>query len=131
MERAAEVRDEGHLSRWARKAARFKALEQLRKRSPRAVPLDEDVMEMLEAEWDADASDAGADQADHLRACIDRLSPHARTVLGLRYTEGLSGAQVAEALRIKVQSVYVALARIHRALEDCIRLRHLEGERHG
>jgi RNA polymerase sigma factor (sigma-70 family) len=83
------------------------------------------VMELLESEWDSGA--AAAEDVDHLRACLDRLSPHARTVLGLRYGQGLSGAQVAEALTVKVQSVYVALARIYRALADCIRHRRLAG----
>jgi RNA polymerase sigma-70 factor (ECF subfamily) len=130
IERAAEIADEAHLKRWARKAARFKAFEGLRKRSPHLVPLDEDVMELLEAEWDVRDSTATAEQAEHLRACMDRLSPHARTVLKLRYAEGLSGARVAEALQIKVQSVYVALARVHRLLGDCIRQRRIEAGQH-
>jgi RNA polymerase sigma-70 factor len=124
IEKAGEIADETHLKRWARKAARFKALEGLRKRKPQIIPLDEDVMELLEAEWEAGA--ASSDEVDHLRACLDRLSPHARTLLSLRYAQGLSGARVAEALHIKVQSVYVALARVHRILGDCIRQQHLE-----
>jgi RNA polymerase sigma-70 factor (ECF subfamily) len=127
IERAAEINDHTHLTRWARKAARFKALEALRERLPRAVPLDEDVMDLLEAEWAGGDPLAAAEEVDRLRACIDRLSPHARTILGLRYTQGLSGARVAEALNLKVQSVYVALARIHRALGDCLRHRRPAG----
>jgi RNA polymerase sigma-70 factor, ECF subfamily len=52
MERAAEIKDESHLLLWARRAARFKSLEALRKRTRQTIPLDEDVLELLEAEWD-------------------------------------------------------------------------------
>ena len=57
-----------------------------------------------------------------------KLSAHARTILGLRYAEEVSSARVAEVMQVKVQSVYVALARIHRALGDCIRRRRAGGE---
>src|SRR5687767_1087752 len=60
IQRASEIRDADHLLRWLRRAARFKALEALRAaaRNParRIVPLDDDVLEMLEADWaDADS----------------------------------------------------------------------------
>lgn len=74
-------------------------------------------MELLEAGWDAGNSSAAEEDADHLHACINRLSPHARAVIRVRYTGGLSGARVAETLQIQVQSVYIALACIHRALD--------------
>ena len=121
MERAAEIADERHLALWARRAARFKALRGPAAAGRRTVPLDDDVMELLEAEWDGADPRATGEDVEHLRACIARLSPHARTILGLRYVEGVSGARVAEVMEVKVQSVYVALARIHRTLGDCIR----------
>lgn len=123
MDRATEINDEKHLALWARRAARFKALEALRKHTRRAVSLDEDVLELLESEWDrGDPRDLGED-VEHLRACIEKLSPHAQSIISLRYAEEVSGARVAEVLEVKVESVYVALARIHRALGDCIRRR--------
>jgi RNA polymerase sigma-70 factor (ECF subfamily) len=126
MERAADIGDEQHLMLWARRAARLKILEALRLRARRTVALDDNVLDLLEEEWDGDAADSG-EEIDHLRACMEKLSPHARTILGLRYGEEVSGARVAEVMQVKVQSVYVALARIHRALGDCIRQRRLGG----
>jgi RNA polymerase sigma-70 factor, ECF subfamily len=127
MERATEIKDERHLALWARRAARLKALEALRKRPRRTVPLDADVLDLLEAEWDGDDPHAAGEDIEHLRACMAKLSAHARTILGLRYAEEVSGARVAEVMQVKVQSVYVALARIHRALGDCIRRRRAGG----
>ena len=132
MERATEIKDEQHLALWARRAARLKALEALRKRSRRPVPLDGDVIELLEAEWDGDDPHGTGEDIEHLRACMAKLSPHARAIIGLRYAEEVSGARVAEVMQVKVESVYVALARIHRTLADCIRRRGAGGgEPHG
>jgi RNA polymerase sigma-70 factor (ECF subfamily) len=133
MRRAGRIRDLEHLLLWARKAARYKALEVLRARGRGCLPLDEDVLDALEAEWDAAGPDPrtdGADeQVDDLRACVQRLSPRARRILHLRYGEGLSGSQLAETLAIGVASVYVALSRIHRALRECVaRRRGMAGE---
>ena len=121
MERAGEIADEGHLLLWSRKAARYKALEVLRSSSYRTMSLDERVLEVLEAEWTAADRRSTMDEVGHLQKCMEGLTSHARRILHLRYTEGLSGIQVAEILNIKVHSVYVALTRIHRALELCIR----------
>jgi RNA polymerase sigma-70 factor (ECF subfamily) len=123
MERAGEIADEKHLARWARRAARFKALEALRKRGRGAVPLADEVMDQLADGWDGDDPHAAGEDIEHLRACVQTLTPHARTLIGLRYAEEVSGARVAEVMRVKVRSVYVALARIHRALGDCVRRR--------
>ena len=132
MERAADIKDESHLLLWSRRTARFKALEALRKQPRQTVPLDNDVLELLEAEWDGNDPHATGEDIEHLRACMAKLSPHARTLLGLRYAEDVSGARVAEVMQVKVQSIYVALARIHRALGDCIRRRRArEGTPHG
>jgi RNA polymerase sigma-70 factor (ECF subfamily) len=122
MQRAGRIRDVEHLLLWARKAARYKALEALRARGAGWLHLDDDVLDALEAEWDAahwHAADA-QEQVDDLRACMQRLSPRARRILQLRYGDGLSGLQLAGTLTIGVTSVYVALSRIHRALRECI-----------
>jgi RNA polymerase sigma-70 factor (ECF subfamily) len=128
IERAEKINDEGHLLLWSRKAARFKALEVLRSKAYRMALLDDDVLDMLEADWAAADSTSTCEEADHLRSCVEQLTPRAKEIVHLRYTEGLSGIQVAETIEIKVESVYVALARIHRNLAECIRRRRLQAE---
>jgi RNA polymerase sigma factor (sigma-70 family) len=124
MERAGEINDEKHLALWARKAARLKALEAMRRRNRRGmVSLDDDVLQMIETDW-GEAVDGIATSAevDHLRSCIERLTPRARRILHLRYVEGLGGASLAahEDVGIDLRSLYVAMSRIHKALHDCI-----------
>jgi RNA polymerase sigma-70 factor (ECF subfamily) len=128
MERAADIHGDDHLLLWARRAARYKALETLRKNARLPLALDNDVLELLEAEWAGIDSFTADEEVDHLRACIEQLTPHARRLLHLRYTAGLNGIQVAEAVNVKVSSVYTALTRIHQVLEECIRRRRHQGE---
>jgi RNA polymerase sigma-70 factor (ECF subfamily) len=132
MERAGEIQDDEHLLLWSRRAARYKALEVLRSKSYQATTLDDDVLELLQTDWARGDAFASSDEVDHLRACLERLTPHARRLVHLRYTEGLTGIQTAEVVQVKVHSVYVALARIHKALEECIRQRrHIAEVAHG
>ena len=115
------------------KSSALQVVEALRASGGGGCPGD-DVLDALEAEWDAagsDAagSDAAAEQVHDLRGCMQRLSARARRILHLRYSDGLSGLQLAETLTIGVASVYVALSRIHRALRDCMaRRRGMAGE---
>src|SRR6187200_2651152 len=109
IERAADFNDEGHLLLWSRKTARFKALEVLRSKPYRTMSLSEEVLDMLAQNWErADAMNT-QDEAEHLKACVEQLTPRSKEILHLRYTEGLTGVQVAEAINVQVGSVYVAL----------------------
>lgn len=123
IDRAAQIDDETHLLRWSRTAARLKSMEMLRKKKHLARLLDADVLESLEAVWGRGDERSSSDELDYLQECMAALTPRARRVLELRFAEGLTGSQVAQALNIKVHSVYVALGRIYATLEECIRTR--------
>lgn len=60
-------------------------------------------------------------QADALKACLERLSPYSRRLIELRYAQGISGPQLAEAVGRKLNTIYVALTRTHRTLAECVR----------
>jgi len=122
IDKAAEINDEAHLLSWSRTAARLKSMEMLRKKK-KARLLDEDVLEDLEATWQNGDQRNSSDELDYLQECLKTLTPRARRVLELKFAEGGTGSQVADALSIKVHSVYVALGRIYAALEECIRSR--------
>lgn len=125
IERYSEIRDAEHLGGWARIASRFAALNYLRD-NRRHVP-SPDLVQLIDDNW---KSVDQLDQEEYLNAlqhCLQNLTPRARRIIHLRYAEGLQGRQVAKRLGQKVQTTYQALARIHRKLSDCIRLR-LNGE---
>jgi RNA polymerase sigma-70 factor (ECF subfamily) len=52
-----------------------------------------------------------------IQAAIDRLSPKLRAITVLRYIEGLSYDEVAEALQVSLGTVKSRLARAHDALD--------------
>ena len=131
LEHAAQINDQEHLSRWSRKAARLKALEAVRRRGRTPLPLDDDVLEMIEGDWAAVDALAVGPEVDFLRSCLERLTPRARRILHLRYVEGLGGANLANHadVGIDLKSLYVALSRIHKALHDCITRKRVAAQR--
>src|SRR5262245_48277976 len=90
-----EIDGEEHLMPWLRKAARFKALRVL-ETQPKAVSLEPDVIEALEAAWARTDAISVQDLRDALRVCLEKLTPKARRLVALRYDAELSGAEVAE-----------------------------------
>jgi RNA polymerase sigma-70 factor (ECF subfamily) len=118
-----EIADEAHLAAWLRKAARFESLKALRNRKSRPVAVDEQVLDLLEAQW-GELDLISTHQMTHaLRRCLGTLTPSARQILQLRYVQGLSGQQVAAQLHQKTHSIYVAIGRIHQRLAECMRRR--------
>ena len=131
IQKHGEISDENHLLLWARKAARNKSLESLRKKKYRPLTLDRDVLDLLEAPWvKLDRLDA-KHEMDQLRRCLGKLSPKVLRIVNLKYVDGLSGIQIAEMVGNEVHSVYVALTRAHRSLEDCIQRGRLRGAHAG
>jgi RNA polymerase sigma-70 factor (ECF subfamily) len=120
LKKGAQLADPAGFGPWARKIARLEALNAHRKRGNAPKPLDADVLDLLDRRWDEeDASPA----ADALRPCLQRLSPRSRRLVELRYRDGVGGRDLAARLAQPLNTVYVALARIHRTLSECVRER--------
>jgi RNA polymerase sigma-70 factor (ECF subfamily) len=118
-----EIRDREHLLGWLRTAARFEALSHIRTRAAQPAGLNESVLNLLETHWARHDAHPGSVKADALRRCVDLLTPNARNLLRLRYEEGVSGERLASTVGKSLNTVYVALTRIHRTLGDCVRAR--------
>jgi RNA polymerase sigma-70 factor, ECF subfamily len=112
-----------HLLNWARLAGRHRAIDVLRLRDGKVVGLSEEMLAALDPVWPEGEEAQGSEALDALRKCLARLNPNNREIVRLRYFEGRPGAQVAEALGRKLETIYQALARIHKALADCVRHR--------
>lgn len=112
-----------HLLNWARVAGRHRAIDVLRTRDGKVIGLSEEMLAALEPVWpEGDAAQGGAN-VDALRVCLDRLTPNSKEIVRLRYFEGRAGQQVADALGRKLETIYQALARIHKTLGECVRQR--------
>lgn len=127
------IQNEKHLLGWLRITARHESLKALRKRSTREPLLDSHLLDLLDSHWDQLDQTQSPEKILALRHCLDRLTANARHIVSLRYIDGLSGLKLAQTLGRKLNTVYVALARIHRTLASCIdqQLRSSEGAMDG
>ena len=116
--RANEFESPEHVIHWARLSGKNRAIDILRTRDGRYEGLSDELLSKLAADWPDRAS---GPLQESLTRCIDRLTPNNRELLRLRYFETRSCVDVAEILGRKVESVYQALARIHKTLGDCVR----------
>ena len=112
-------------ARRARTAARNRAIDLLRARDGKLTGIDEELLEALAAAWPAGQSSEVKQTREMLELCLEKLTANNRELLRLRYFEGRSGTEVAERLGKKLDTVYRSLARIHKTLGECIRLRQI------
>lgn len=127
MQKHDEIDSRDHLLGWARVAARYSALDHLRKQDRQQTGLDPQVLELLEPHWQKLDDRSTRGWTDILQACMQKLSPKSQQLVDLRFWKGLSGAQVADRLGQSAHSVYVAMSRIYRKLNECMRRRMLQG----
>ncbi|MBI1370049.1 MAG: sigma-70 family RNA polymerase sigma factor [Planctomycetes bacterium] len=120
LRKRGEISDVKHLEAWLRQAARFHGIAAVRKLARRPIVFNDAVLDKLEQVWAQPATHEQSDRSDALRDCIDGLSPYARRLVELRYGEGVSGTDLAAKVGRKLNTIYVALSRIHRTLADCV-----------
>jgi RNA polymerase sigma-70 factor (ECF subfamily) len=121
-----EIRDGRHFLAWMRLTARHRALKLMRQNN-HYILMDEVLLDRMEEIWAEHDPSPATDLVEALRHCLERLSPNARELVKLRYQDGISGSRLAEVVDRQLNTVYVALSRIHRSLGDCIRQRRALG----
>ncbi len=95
----------------------------------RLMPLADEILASLRSSGDSLAEVLRAELSARIRSAVDRLAPDLRIAIILRYTEGLSYAEIAEVLGCSAGTVASRLNRAHKALE--LRLAHLAGRNGG
>jgi RNA polymerase sigma-70 factor (ECF subfamily) len=128
LTKGVEFEHEGQLLSWAMIAARREGIDWLRRQNRGAVALDDDILNLIEAEWALVTPEPGGRQVEALRDCLEAAPPVAREILELRYFEGHSCAEVGKKVGIGLAAVYQRLSRLHRALKLCIERRMTAGE---
>jgi len=112
---------------WAKKIAYFKVINYLEKSHNSEVYFSEEVIARI------DSYSSVFERADHrfeaLENCMQKLSAKDKELLKLKYVEDLTIKEVAERLSRPVQGMYKVMARIHSALEDCVRFNLMRAER--
>jgi RNA polymerase sigma-70 factor, ECF subfamily len=123
-ENAGNFRGESKVRTWLLVIARNRALNAVRRRSPLLVELDDNL-----SNYDDDTSPLERVQRQFrgqaLRKAIENLPAQHKEILVLVFYQGLSGAEVAQVLKISEGTVK---SRLHRAKEALRRLLQLTGE---
>lgn len=118
LETREQLNDAEHLIAWAVRTVRHRAIDFARRKMLGG--LSDRVLDLLEAEWGDPAGGVPSDQAEALWGCIQKLTPAARTLLKLRYYDGLTVPLIAERMGRTTDAVYQLLSRTHRALRTCV-----------
>lgn len=106
------LRDRGAVTSWIYQIARRRALQELRKRRLRFVPLEEP-----EA-WADEEPSFTADDAEAVRNALDRLQPAHREVLLLRFVEQMSYEDIARVTGLALGTVRSRIHYAKHALRD-------------
>jgi len=121
LQKADTIRDSEHLLAWARRVAKLRAFNYLKRQKQHPRVIDPELLDLLEPVWERESKVAGPTMIEALGECLERLTPRSRKLVNLRFGDHLSGSQMSERLGIKVPSVYMAISRVYRILDDCVR----------
>lgn len=102
---------------WAYAIVRFEILKQRRALRKRMLPLDENLVEELEAEHQCEVEDH---RSGRLKRCLAQLAKKSAELVELRYEENLKPEAIAKRLKRPASSVYASLSRIRRNLKECM-----------
>ena len=121
MDKYGMVKDVDGFRPWARTIARYQALNAVNKRKSNPVVLSGKTIDLVDQAWeDCDREDPRVSTVAALERCVDKLTPRARELIQLRYYQDISGQDIAEKLSKPLNTVYVAISRIHRTLAECV-----------
>jgi RNA polymerase sigma-70 factor (ECF subfamily) len=114
---------EPQLLSWAHITARHQALNWLRSLKNRCVSLDEELLELVEAEWARESMRPEGERMEALRHCVEKLPDRSRQLLDQRYSQACSCAEISRTVGVGLDAIYQRLARLHRSLRECIEKR--------
>jgi RNA polymerase sigma-70 factor, ECF subfamily len=118
-----EIPDPAAFEGWIRRVCRFEALKHL-ERHRRERPAEAEQLAILaDAEITNAAEDTAGRRLQALKACVERLPPASRHLVQLRYADEHPGEEIARRLGKPINTVYVTLCRLHKALAECVRQR--------
>lgn len=118
MQRADQFEPGTHFLAWLRAIAKFKLMELARgnRRSPQSFsPEAIDSLSVAVPDFEEPSERLTA-----MIQCTEELAPRARQAIQLRYADSLRPAQIAQQMKLALDSVNVMLSRARVALRECI-----------
>jgi RNA polymerase sigma-70 factor (ECF subfamily) len=107
---------------WALWLAKSRIIDFYRSQGRQPQMLDDNLLDKY-AEALTERQQAVPAQREALERCLEELPDRSRTLVGMKYHDGLKIDQIAEAIRSTPASVRVTLFRIRDALANCIKRR--------
>jgi RNA polymerase sigma-70 factor (ECF subfamily) len=105
---------------WALRFAFFEVLNFRSKRhKSRQILFDNEVLGQMIPILDEEIKNADV-RMDALEQCLEKLNERGREVITMKYSKGLSVAQIGETMSLSLQGVYRLLARLHGRLLSCV-----------
>lgn len=107
---------------WVLGIARHKIADFFRRTSLDQVIFDDDALDAIAGAYDRIEKNSNS-ILEAMEHCLKRVEGKSRTLLDFRYQEGMSSADIAGRLKVKISAIDVALHRLRLALRDCIQNR--------
>jgi RNA polymerase sigma-70 factor (ECF subfamily) len=124
---AAQFRGEAKVSTWLFGIAHHKALNELRRRQPEMVEI-EDANELAVQGEGPEGEVQRADVAGQVRRAIQQLSPEHREVVELTFYHGLSYQEIAELVQSPLNTVKTRMFYARKKLQDVLEKAGITGE---
>ena len=122
LARHEQFESEQRLHAWARTTARNAAINLVRKLSKGWKTMDDELLAILDDEWEEESSDT-VDRMAALADCVRSLPEPSRVILNMRYQDGRSCTETAAAIGLEVNATYKRLSRLHTLLRECVEKR--------
>ena len=120
MTREVSFENEAALMSWAFITARREGIDWLRRHQRETLCLDAEILELLEHEWQSEATHPAGAKIEALQDCLAAAPESARRLLKLRYFDGYSCEEVAGQMDIGLNAIYKRVSRLHESLKQCI-----------
>lgn len=115
-----KIQNEKHLVQWLYRTSKHRAINSAKRKGRQGMLLDGALLDQYEGCLEEEAQELTGPRYELLQNCLGQLTPYARRLIHLRYSEGLTGQSLSDKLDRKIDTVYVALSRVHRALRTCL-----------
>ena len=120
MTRGVSFETESALLSWAFISARREGIDWLRRHQREALGLDEEILNLLDREWQAAPSLPSGAKIEALQECLASAPEGARRLLKLRYFDGCNCEEVAAQMGLGLNAVYKRISRLHESLRQCV-----------
>jgi RNA polymerase sigma-70 factor (ECF subfamily) len=118
-----EFDTEKNIAPWLRGIAMNLLRNYWRKKRPHFVGGHAELDIMIEQQIALESPSNNEDKLIHMKTCLKSVEDEALTMVNLRYSEGLSIAEICKKLDKKHSAVTMKLTRIRHLLKDCIDLK--------